>query len=63
MNREDKNTVGGKKKEFAKEGQMKHQFDALDERMNFKVPFPIWKNIQLNISSQLKDLLWENNNC
>lgn len=36
---------------------MKHQFDALDERMNFKVPFPIWKNIQLNISSQLKVLL------
>lgn len=57
MNREDKNTVGGKKKESTKEGQMKQQFDALDERMNFKVPFPIWKNIQLNISSQLKDLL------
>lgn len=36
---------------------MKHQVEALDERMNFKVFLPIWKNIQLNISSQINDLL------
>lgn len=53
---EDKNTKG-KKKESTKEGQMKHHVEALDERINFKVFFPIWKNIQLNISSQQNDFV------